>query len=54
VLGRLKYILLNYCCNLSALEVEMATAKLKGVDQIPAELIEAGIEQYFLRSRRDP
>jgi len=39
MLGRLKYILLNYWCNLSALEMEMAAAKFKGFDQIPAELI---------------
>jgi len=42
MLGRLKYILMNYWCNLSALEMEMAASKLKGFDQIPAELIEAG------------
>jgi len=39
----------------SALEVEMASEKLKrhkspGIDQIPAELIKAGIEQLILRS----
>jgi hypothetical protein len=42
MLGRLKYVYLNYWCNLRALEVEMATVKLKGVDQIPPELNEAG------------
>jgi len=42
MLGILKYIHLNYWCYFSAVEVEMATAKLKGVDQIPAELIETG------------
>jgi hypothetical protein len=39
----------------SALEIEMASDKLKrhkspGTDQIPAELIKAGVEQLVLRS----
>ena len=39
----------------SALEIEMASEKLKrhkspGTDQIPTELIKAGIEQLVLRS----
>jgi len=38
-----------------AFEVEMATEKLKtqkspGTDQIPAELIAAGVEQFDVRS----
>jgi len=39
----------------SAFDVEMATEKLKthkspGIDQIPAELIVAGVEQFDVRS----
>jgi len=39
----------------SALEIEMASENLKrhkspGTDQIPAELIKAGVEQFTLRS----
>jgi hypothetical protein len=39
----------------SALEIEMASEELKrhkspGTDQIPAELIKAGVEQLILRS----
>ena len=39
----------------SALELEKATEKLKihkspGIDQIPAEMIKAGVEQFALRS----
>jgi len=39
---------------LSAFEVELAIAKLKshkslGIDQIPAELIKAGLEQFTVR-----
>ena len=52
-------IFLRYCratsAEPSAFEVEMATKKLErhkspGIDQIPAELIKAGEEQFALRS----
>jgi hypothetical protein len=49
VLGRLKCIQLSHSCQSSVAEIDVAIGKLKrykspGVDQIPAELIQAGGE----------